>query len=103
MVTDVIPNSEPHIWLPIDEFAALAPRFAQNYHRNMENLQIDITDGQGSEPKKFATLIIAVHPETNELLEWRGPYVYAETFEDAVAYVKEYQGYCKVVGEVKED
>ena len=48
--------------------------------------------------KKFTTKIRAIDPEDGKLKTWSGPYIDAETEEEAIRYCKEHLGYCEVDG-----
>ncbi|MBO9671947.1 MAG: hypothetical protein J7577_00770 [Sphingobacteriaceae bacterium] len=50
--------------------------------------------------KYWTTQIKAINPNTNQLVEWMGPYIQADSLEAAESYCKENGlGYCKVIGE----
>jgi len=53
--------------------------------------------------KVFTTQIKAIDPDDGELKVWKGPDVYAQTWQLAEQFCYENMGYCKVVGECQEE
>jgi len=51
--------------------------------------------------KTFTTEILALDPRTGDMKKWAGPYIQAETFEDAERYcMNKGLGYCEVTGQL---
>lgn len=50
--------------------------------------------------KKYTTKIRAIDPTDGKLKTWSGPYIDANTKDEAVQYCKEHLGYCKVDGQL---
>lgn len=55
--------------------------------------------------KRWCTEIQAIDPNATDkgVILWFGPYVEANTLEEAKKYCQERLGYCKVVGELIEE
>ena len=53
---------------------------------------------------RYTTEIVAICPISGHLVRWCGPYIEAESFEDADNYCQENGlGYCKVTGLLVEE
>lgn len=51
--------------------------------------------------KKYVTIIMAIDPTTGDMCKWMGPYITAESFQDAQDYCNSNGlGYCEVDGEL---